>query len=532
MLVLILGNTGCEKDLFKLDRLVDNQWDPEFAVAMVNGSVGINDIDLTNNSFLQVNADKSVSVVYTGTISNYNAADFIPRMVSTPLQQTIALSPQETAGFALIPVGTAFSINSNQAFDLSTQTNIKMDIDSIILKTGIANIDIDNKFSHNVSLQITIPAIIKNGAPLTTTVNVGPNAKGNATIDVSDVVCNLTKNGTTSNFFEATYRITFTKTASPILSGSLTITGNILNPTLRLVYGEAKQQNFLNKPNDSIPINIFETPVSGSFLLNDATLKLSFANSFGIPIQIAIPQVRGYSPTNGTFFLNTGAINPQNFLIAAPANIRQTANSVLTLTKNNPPSNGNLLNLPEFLSKLPRSFAPQFSAQTNPSTVTRPAYRNFVCDTSKMKIVGEINIPLEGKASNFLVRDTFDYDFGKVDKVQSIVLRAWFNNGFPITLSPRFTFTDNNYNVIHVIDGQTNALVNAAPVDANGKVTSKQVTQSEFTIPNSVVQNLTKVKKVIMTAGIATISNGTQNVKIYSDYLIDVKIGARAILKP
>jgi len=522
---------GCEKDLFKLDRLVDNQWDPEFAVALVNGSVGINDIDLTSNSYLQVAADNSINLIYNGTVNTYNASDFIPRITSTPLQQTIALTPQEAAGFALAPVGTSFPITASQSVDLTAQTNIKMEIDSITLKTGIFNIDVDNRFSHNVRVVITIPAIITNGVALNRTISLGPNARGTITADISNLMINLTKNGTTTNYLEANYNITFTKTASPILSGSLTITGSILNPTLRLVYGEAKQQSFLNTTNDSIPINIFETPVSGSLLLNDATLKLSFANSFGIPISVNIPQVKGTSPTNGTFFLNTAGINPQNFVIAAPANIRQTANSVLTLTKNNPLTNGNLLSLPDFLSKLPRAFTPQFSAQTNPSSVTRPAYKNFVSDTSKLKIAGEITIPLEGRASNFFIRDTFDYDFGDVDNVESFVLRTWFNNGFPVTLSPRLTFTDNNYNVIYVIDGQTNALIKSAPVDVNGKVTSKLATQSDFTIPSSVVQNLKRVKKVITTAGIATANNGNQNVKIYSDYLIDIKIGAKAKLK-
>ncbi len=526
--------TACQKDLFNFDKLAANQWDPEFAVGLASGSVGVSDINLTGDSYLVINSDKLASIVYNSTFKTYKASDFIPRLLSTPLVQIVTLTPTQTAGLAspLIPIGTSFVTSSSLTQSVATSgTNARVFIDSVILKTGVIQLDVDNKFSHNIRVDLTVPGVLKNGVPITGTLSLAGNAKGTINIDIANLMTNLTKGGTTTDSLEVKYNVTFTKTASTNASGSIEFISNITNPSFKLAYCDVKNQQISLTNNDSIAINILKSLPSGTLSLNDATVKLFFANSFGIPINVALSEVKGYTPAAGNFFLNVAGINPQNILITAPANINQTASSVFTLNKTNPPSSGTSLNLPDFLSKFPKALTPKFAASTNPTGVARPIYKNFVSDTSQIAINAEITIPFDFKSTDFTLKDTFDFDFGTIDNVKSFILRAAFNNGFPVTLSPKFTFTDIAYNTILTIDGQTNALIKAATIDATGKVTAKTATISDFEFSPTVVPNLSKVKKVIMNAGMTTANNGSQYTKLYSDYLMEVKIGAKAKLK-
>jgi len=533
LVVFITLVQSCKKDIFKLDRLAANQWDPEFAVALVNGSVGINDLNLTNNAYLQIGNDKSVSIVYTSNVTKYNAQDFIPAITSTPLVYNFTLSPIETAAFALAPIGSTVSSTATQSVDVTAQTNIKMDIDSIILKTGVVTIDIQNNFSHAGNIVVTLPRVKNGGTVVSKSSPIAANGKSTITIDVANLLGDLTKGGTTVNYLEANYTINFAKGSSTNYTGNITFTSRIVNPTLKLVYGDVKQQSFFNLSADSIPINIFQfSKNTGTINLNDAQVKLNFTNSFGIASGLSFTQVKGYNTNSGnSFFLNAAGITPKPFIVTAPAAVGQTAYSTMTLDKTNPPTGAGGLNLPDFFSKLPSAFTPQFSAQTNPTGVPKAAYKNFISDTSKASIDGTVTIPLDGKVSNFLIKDTFDFTFSDVSQVESFILRTSFNNGLPVGLTANLIFVDNAYNPVYTLDGTTHPILAAAAVDAAGKVTSKTLTVSDFTLGSSIVKKLGSVKRVIYSAAVSSVNNGTQSTKIYADYSIDVKMGVKAKLK-
>ena len=71
----------------------------------------------------------------------------------------------------------------------------------------------------------------------------------------------------------------------------------------------------------------------------------------------------------------------------------------------------------------------------------------------------------------------------------------------------------------------------SALVGANGRVTTPTEKNTEILYPEEKILRLKKVRKIYVKASTSTFQNGTQNVKIYSDYRLDLKIAGRAKLK-
>ena len=532
-LVSVVGFfSSCTKNTYDFNKFASNQWDPEFATALVTGTVGMNNINLTDaNSYLQVYNDSSMSFVWQGNITTFHTSDFIPALTSNPTVFTRSLSPTERLALAAVKSGTTFTTTGIQAVNLSTSQINPINIDTIVLKTGVLNLKIKNTFSDTCSITATIPGIISNGAPITKVIPVAPLSSTSVSFDLSNLTIDMSKGGTTSNYLELDYGISIIKTSS-VDTGTISFTTQVNNPTFKTIYGDVLQQNFFTAKVDSVPLNIFKyAQANGSLSLSDAVVKLFFRNSFGVPMSFVFNQLNGTDASNNKFSLNTAGITPSPFIIEGAKQLGVFTHDTLVMDKTNPTSNGTLLNIPQFFSNLPISFYPEFTSVSNPGSATVQHY-NFIQDTSSGSIDAQIQIPLNVKLNNYLTKDTFDYNIGSVENIQSLTLRTYFNNGFPIGINAYLEFKDANYNTIFTIGSKQIPLLAPAAIDANtGIVTAKTPTTTDFELDSTAVANLSKVKKVVFTGSVSSPGNGTQYAKIYHNYTIDVKLGAKAKLK-
>jgi hypothetical protein len=85
----------------------------------------------------------------------------------------------------------------------------------------------------------------------------------------------------------------------------------------------------------------------------------------------------------------------------------------------------------------------------------------------------------------------------------------------------------------YVLDSllQDDIILSSAIVGSNGRVTTATEKNTEIVYPEEKIQRLKKVRKIYVKATTSTYQNGAQNVKIYSDYRLDLKIAGRAKLK-
>jgi hypothetical protein len=208
--------------------------------------------------------------------------------------------------------------------------------------------------------------------------------------------------------------------------------------------------------------------------------------------------------------------------ISTPTQVGQSATSSLLLNA----SNSNIDNV---LTNLPRYLIYKIDALSNPPP---PAVQmqNFIEDSSRFKVDVDINIPLEGTLKNLIFQDTIMFKFQEVEELQSLTMKVFFKNGFPIETKVQVYFADT---MGYVLDSllQDDVILASALVGNNGRVTTATEKNTEIYYPEDKILRLKKVRKIYVKASTNTVDGGTKNVKIYSDYRLDLKISGRAKLK-
>jgi hypothetical protein len=181
------------------------------------------------------------------------------------------------------------------------------------------------------------------------------------------------------------------------------------------------------------------------------------------------------------------------------------------------------------LSNLPRFLIYKIDALSNPPPPAA-TIKNFIEDSSKFNVDVDINIPLEGSLKNLIFQDTIMFKFQEVEELQSLGLKLSLKNGFPIETKVQVYFADS---IGYVLDSllQDDVVIASALVGANGRVTIASEKNIEVLYPEEKILRLKKVRKIYVKASTTTFQNGNQNVKIYSEYRLDLKIAGRAKLK-
>jgi hypothetical protein len=107
------------------------------------------------------------------------------------------------------------------------------------------------------------------------------------------------------------------------------------------------------------------------------------------------------------------------------------------------------------------------------------------------------------------------------------------DNGFPVDAVMQLYFADENNVILDSLLIPAQQVLAAAPVGPGPdyRVTQPTHARVEARIEQPRLMNLEPTKKVFVVAKCATIYNGTQIVKIYSDYALDVRVGVRAQFK-
>jgi hypothetical protein len=117
--------------------------------------------------------------------------------------------------------------------------------------------------------------------------------------------------------------------------------------------------------------------------------------------------------------------------------------------------------------------------------------------------------------------------------IQSLLLRTYITNGFPTDVGIQIYFTDSLY---HKLDSlpvppASGLVIGSGNVNpATGIVTSPTSKTSNFNFSSTNLTNLQKAKCAIIKGVLSTYNGGSTPVKIYSNYLLTVQIGAQAQL--
>ncbi len=523
--VLLFAIQSCVKDNFDFSKLTKTDYHPNLAVPLVYSSLSIEDLLTKKGGFITVGSDKFCTLIYKGNLFSLEADTLIsiPNNQPPPFTgnlNSVQISALGYAGTVMVPFSQTISFDSGVNGPK---------IDSITFKAGTIGLSISSDFNFSGQVKVIIPSAKKNGVifsqiiPLTYSGTVPVIA--NTTLPLAGYNFDMTSGGTTFNQFLVNFEVTLTGSGpAPSTSDQITITQSLSGLKFEKIFGDIGQQSL--SPNvDTLKLAIFKNLLgAATFTLADPQIKVLLSNSYGVPINASISQFDGYT-SGGTTFAITGSPNP--LPIHSP-NFSQIGQMLIDSFALN---NGNS-NISTVINNTPKYLIYKITSQTNPAGGT--THSNFVLDTNRFKADMELDLPLYGTAKNFILQDTIPFKVSSAipDAVESALIRTYNANGFPFDADMQIYFVDSVYTKLDSLVTPNQLILKSGIVSSTtGMVTSQTVTTYDATLTKPRLANLKTSKYLLIRAVANTANGGNTNVKIYSNYKINFKLGLQVQVK-
>ena len=405
---IVITLYGCikEEDL-SFDKVTSGQWNPEFAVPLINSSLSINDITgMTDTSMFATNSNNQISLIYkTNIYTSYGYEFFTP--VNQSSGQTLQLfSPDSIQLYTDDSIVRSINLPLPLTFPNGEQ------IDSMTFRSGALRINVTSYVPHDAILTISIPSAVIGGQPFIKDIPVSAGvASPTYTQDIFDM---SGYNMNTSylgmpNTLNIDYTLKFTNSGTTLntLNKNFDITTSFDSISPASLFGFLGQREFL-MPADTSEIGIFSNFQGGGMFFDNPKMTITLENSFGMPIDAQIGTLSAIQ-SNGTAIPITGPYPSP--LIDYPIVFGQSAYNSFTFDNTNS-------NIQTALNSSPQFFVYNLSAGTN----ALPTY-NFMSDSSVFKADLKIEFPLRGYATGFTIQDTVDLSLGEIDMVESVSFR-------------------------------------------------------------------------------------------------------------
>jgi hypothetical protein len=475
-------------------------------------------------------ANKSLSNALSYNMPVFNSASSgVPVPVNLQDSLVVNVLAKNLEAFGGSAIFPSQEIDPTYAtFDIETE-NAAARIKNIDFSSGAINYSMSSTIKEQINLKITFEGATKNGAPLLPIQVAINNNTVNGNIDLSDVRFNLGLDG------QQPYNRMKVKIEPNIISSGTIktfdssdfVSANFTFTPLKFkgIDGYLGTETIVIE-NSSTKIDAFEG-IQAGLRLDDPKIFLKTANSIGLPIEINLNIVGQAS--NG----NQQPLNAPKFNLGYPtlAQRGQTISTTNTIDKTNSM-------LVDMIALPPSKI--NFGGSVTINKDGFNGYTDFLDNTSKINVGIEMDMPFSLKTSDFSLSDTADNPIlnnGKIlgqfepEDVAYIELITQVINGFPFEGKFMLYFTDSSFNVIDSLE--TPKLLTSGIPDANGRVitTSKNVSAIRF--EQALLKKIRdgKATKMLFKITLNTYNNGTQVVKVYSDYTADVAVSFKAKMK-
>lgn len=431
------------------------------------------------------------------------------------------------SGRVIIPVQDILSLDEKDT--VSVDPGEEIQISMIKTNTGSISYNVNAMSPVKATLSITLPTSDRDGIPITENIIINPNAAISGNISIANSTIDL---GAVAeqpyNKLPIEYGIEVSSDGQMVdfnSSDEVRLELEILDPGLDYVKGYFGQYGDTIDA-DTIDLEIEEilSNITGSFLISSPSVKLSYSNSFAIPVEIDLDAV-GYRGED-TVDIDLDPVTLS--YPAAPAE-RDKA-GVFAVDKNNS-------QFPQLISMPPEKIRFGGSAVMNPdgNTGTRD---NYIFGDSRFLGDLEVEVPVELRLNNLQFKDTVDNPLEKDDfsdspldpeDIEQLKILLNIENGFPFGIALTVSLYNSvNNTILSTISAP--GLLEPAPVDANGKVTAPASCETEIEITSEFWDSIYDADSLIFSITLVTTDGGTKDVKIYSDYSFDYK--AALFIKP
>lgn len=544
--LVLLG--GCKKKEISLDQIKTPLLEPSFALPIGYAKLNLGDIEreFDANNFIYNDNSNLFEIIYRDRIFELSANDLIAiptqnysNSYSMPSSNQVALAGGG-AGFT-----TTYSDQSSIAFNVANGAQL----DSVIVQSGSLDIDLSSDFMHSASVNLTVPSLKKNGVVLQQTMNVNYSGStpvlDNSNVDLAGYTIDLTNGGLTNNTFNVSLTFQVTSSGNPVTgTEQMSINMQLNVGAFDAIWGYLGQQsNILNQ--DTSNITMFDDLAGGAVHFEDPKVNLSIGNTAGVDVQTFFSAV--FAPDN-SMNINLGGPGLTSFPLIARALVPgDTVITTHTIDNNNTSPT-----LTSLLDEGPGEIVYSSSASSNPSGFAN----NFVLGDALVWCEAEVVLPIYGWARDFTLADTTDLDVADalgidsssnltVEDVEQAMLRIIVDNGLPIDAGVQLYFADTNFVVIDSLFQTANGIENifdhgivdfTLPLtDPNhGKVTQSTRKITDVIVSQTLISKLINgnAKKLIYKSrGLTNDANSGQNVKIFPEYTVEIKVSAKVDFK-
>ncbi len=270
---------------------------------------------------------------------------------------------------------------------------------------------------------------------------------------------------------------------------------------------------------DTIEIELFENWTRGDVFFTDPKILLTVHNSFGFPVR-SKANIMDVITVDGTILKLRSVYLDEGIDFDYPRlnEVGVTKKTVFAFDKNNS-------NIDSILGAGPVAVDYDMDALPNPDLDT--TITGFMTDTSAFRVQVEVELPIYGQSVGFAARDTIDLDFSAYEDAEYVEFKLIAENQMPLQIDLQLYFADAGGQLLDSLFQQARAVVEAAPVDANGLVTEEVQTVSIIPLEADQFARIKSAQKVFMEVAFSTYHNGMTPVKVFANQALEVRMGMK-----
>lgn len=474
---------------------------PQGTLPLINATLTLADLVSAGDTLLTIDPDDALRVYYRqDSLFQYNANDLVKIPDQDPEFATL------TRNLPLLQIASSLG------------TLDGAEIDSVEIYKGIFEFSLTSSdtIPDIAAVRLTIFNSDDNGSPFSVDLTLAPyDTLFLDSVLLDGVFFDLSNGGTRVNFLDVQLAI---------LNPAKVPTGIDLDVTFRLKDLQVERAvGFFGQRTEEAPAGSFKLGISGlenfagGFLLNNPKVTLTITSTAGVPINVN-------SNFTGVNVAQEGVpLNPPELSIAAAASVNQPVVSTFQVDNNSS-------NIVAFLANIPNEVFYAAEAKLNPGG--RPAISNFVDRNSKVIVDFEVDVPLELRLQDMRLDETIDdVEIGGVDNpdfIESLSLFLLSENSLPFDMNLSVSFLDTLTG--DSTGGVSIDFLQAAPVDANGKVTAPNIFENEIELNQEQIAALLGAGSIRIRAGVSTANNGARLVKLYATDGLNVRIASKVKL--
>lgn len=506
---------------------------PEFGVPIAKATIYAEEVieHYDEDGLVVVGENEILTLVYRDSLESVSADDYL-RLDDQVFSESIEVSPIHQS---ILNIEGEVEFESTEIYEMDFGEDR---LDSIRFEDGFFNMSFTVPVGFEVSGSADLIDPISGEAFLRIDLTDGGSpGTVSAEADLADVLIRFVSDPGSGVFngIQIDYFLNITSNGDSPAPTEVSVDFSLTDFSIAAVGGYIAPRTVIIEE-QAMPISLFQTDFEGNIILEDPRLNLFLINEYGIDVRPVLDHVSFYEDGNEIASIRENDVSEFNVVQGVSFPGDQVINELVI-------DNQTFIgasDLTDYLQLSPDSVSGQFELDINPED----DQSNFITRGSELNLEFEVELPIYGSISDFILVDTTDVNLNDVvesaedlEEVEQLNLRIFVRNALPIDASLQIVFADELLEPIDSLFEQATLIVPAAPVDLSppvgspdyGRVIGDSQAHIDLEIPRERINQLENATKLIVYVYGNTTGNGDNPIRLYPENFIEVNLAAEAL---